>query len=579
MISDSSFPFDAVSFYEEHKETVWKYIRANTENLEIEDWIGIPDSWTYMSNSNILAGNLKDRKYSAHQKLEWIKCCIDVVYFTQKYVKIINVDEGVIPFNLYDYQRDLLDLYHNNRFVVSMQARQMGKTQTTAAFLLHFALFNKAKTVAILANKAIQAQEILERIQQSFEEMPYFLQRGVVVYNKTNMTFENKSKIFSAASGSSSIRGKSVSLLYIDEAAFIPNDMQFYESTYPVITSGKKSRVIITSTPQGSRGLFYKLWTESDPARVENRNSYARLLVTWDMHPDRDEKWKEETIKNTSAEQFRQEFECCFRGSQNSILSTEIMDKLISVDPIAEGIDFRMYEEPIKGHVYVMTVDTSRGLGQDYSVATVFDVTTVPYKITYIYASNTVGPMILSSIIMPIGVKYNNAWTLVEINDVGEAVASNLYYDLEYENVLFVYRDKNKQVVGAGKASSTVGVRTTISVKSIGCSNVKSLLEKDKLILNDYETINQFGNFVEKGNSYAADKGTHDDIVMTCVLFAWLTTQDYFMDLCNTDVRTLMQKEYNSLHSEEDLPVGFYDNGIDDNKAMFDDIPDFFSSF
>lgn len=304
--------FDVREFVRDNKELVFKYLSKNTYSVNVDDWNHeeqLNESWWYQGKEGLIRNGTKRQKknlYTTYQKLEWIKCSLDVIYFTKKYVKIISLDDGIIPFSLYDYQEDLLDLYQNNRFIISMQARQTGKTATTAAFLCWFSIFHQAKTSAVLAQKADQAQEILERVQMAYELLPCFLQDGVKTYNKRSMKLSNDSRIFSASSASSAVRGKSIALLYVDEAAFIPNDMSFYESTYPTISSGKESRVIITSTPNGTRGMFYKLWKESEAGI----NSYVRKLVTWDQVPNRDEEWKQETINNSSEEQFRQEHEC-----------------------------------------------------------------------------------------------------------------------------------------------------------------------------------------------------------------------------------------------------------------------------
>lgn len=539
------------SFYEENKGLVKKYLRKNTQKLDVGDFEEVPDSWYYKNQEGILRHGVKDKPFTILQKLEWIKCALDVNYMTKKYVKIISIDDGVIPFDLYDFQRDLLSLYQNNRFVISMQARQTGKTQTTASYIMWFALFHEAKTCAILANKADQAQEILARIQLSYESLPMFLQAGVRTYNKRKMILSNNSTVFSAASSSGSIRGKSISLLYIDEAAFIPGDMEFYESTYPTIASGKNSQVIVTSTPNGTRGLFHKLWCESEAGI----NDYVRKEVSWDMVPGRDEEWKRQTIANTSKEQFRQEHEIKFRGSQNSLLPGDVLEAMNSKAPVDTKNDLNIYEYPKDLHTYIACCDVSRGTGNDYHAMSVIDITKQPYKLVATYRNNKLSPLLYPNLIYNVALEYNEAHVLVETNDIGEQVANQLYYDLEYENIIMCKREKSRFVIGFGH-DATPGVRTTTPVKAIGCSTLRTMIEKERLIINDMQTIDELGTFVPKGKSYEADSGAHDDTVMTLVLFAWATTQQYFIELTDHDFRESLVKEQEERAYEEMCPFG-----------------------
>jgi hypothetical protein len=551
----NDYPFDIADFIRNNKELVKKFLKKNTMKLKVPDFI--TDKEHYYQNNPMIIRAGCNFEYSDLQKLEYIKCMKDVVYFTRKYIRIISIDDGIIPFNLYPFQEELLEIYQKSRFVISMQCRQSGKTQTTAAFILHFITFVPSKTVAILANKAAQAREILQRIQMSYESLPVFLKRGVRTYNKGSMKFDNLSEAFCAASSSSSIRGRSISLLYIDEAAFLKNDMEFYESTYPTVSSGKESRVIITSTPNGSRGLFYKLWIES----IAGINMFARMEVPWFKVPGRDEKWKQEQIANTSPEQFNQEHGLIFRGSQNSLLSADTLAELAVHKVIEKHGDLKIYAQPQKEHQYFITVDTSRGLGKDYSAFIVFDITKSPYEIVAVYKNNRISPMVYPQVIRSIADKYNKAYVLVEINDIGEQVANILYYDFEYENLLMCYTDKNYQTIGFIK-DAKMGIRTTVQTKSIGCSTVKTMVETGKLVLKDEDTIGEFGTFVPKGKSYEADSGANDDLVMCCVIFAWASVQDYFIDLINRDIRKDIREHLMDEVMEDILPFGFIDDGI-----------------
>jgi hypothetical protein len=444
-------------------------------------------------------------------------------------------------------------------------------TQTTAAYILWFNTFNDSKDSAILANRLAQAQEIMERVQMSYENLPNFLKCGVSEYNKRSMKFANYSKIFCATSTSSSIRGKSISLLYIDECSFLRNDMAFYESTYPVITSGKNSQVIVSSTPNGARGLFYKLYTES----VECINKYVNHKVTWDMVPGRDKEWKEEQIANTSEEQFDQEHNVLFRGSSNSLISSNSLQKLIERTPVEVRDDLKIYAHPVlpdnekEGHIYAMTVDVSRGLAKDYSAFIVFDVTQIPYKVVATYRNNKISPLLYPTIINSTAKYYNNAMVLVEINDIGEQVASILHNEYEYEELLMTKSDKSRQIIWYG-TDCKLGVRTTTAVKAVGCSNVKTLIENDKIELNDKTVIDEFGTFIPKGKSYEADSGANDDFAMCCVLFAWLTTQQYFKDM--TDLNTRVELLKDKQNNEQLTPFGFIERDFDPTDGEGEDV-------
>lgn len=555
----ANYPFPLIPFINDNRELVKKYINKDTMHVDVGDIVNGKDDW-YNGNCNIRKAQ-RTFEYTDLQKLEYIKCLRDIVYFTKKYIKIISVDDGVIPFMLYDYQEELLRLFQKSRFTIACQCRQSGKTQTTAAHILHYTTFNPSKVTAILANKAAQAREILARVQMSYEELPFFLKQGVVTYNKGSMLFENKSEAFCAASTSSSIRGRSIALLYIDEAAFLLNDFEFFESTYPVISSGKESRVIITSTPNGARGLFHKLWSEA----LEGQNLFQHIAVPWYKVPGRDENWKNEQVKNTSIEQFNQEHGLVFRGSQNSLLSSTTLETLIKYTPVQTQGDVKIYTKPEKGHQYIGIVDTARGLGGDFSAVVMFDITQAPYRVVATYKNNRISPLVFPQVIKSMGDQYNQALLLVEINDIGEQVANILYYDFEYENLLMCFTDKNVQQIGYVK-DAKVGVRTTVQVKSIGCSNVKTLVDTGKLEPVDADLIEEFGTFIPVGRSYQADTGAHDDLVMCCVIFAWAVNQQYIKDLLDKDISVDVREAMKASIYDDLMPFGIFDNG---NEEMF----------
>lgn len=558
-------PFDIDQFIYENAELVEKYMSKNTMSIEVPDFKDLPKAAFYLGTTNVISSKF-DRSglYTTLQKLEYIKCSRDIIYFTEKYVKIISIDDGIIPFKLYRFQKKLLRRYQEFRFNISMQCRQSGKTQTTATYILHYNNFKTAKTTAILANKASQSREILSRIQMSYENLPLFLQQGVTAYNKGSMNFGNRSEIFCAASTSSSVRGKSCSLVYIDECAFIPRDMEFYESTYPVISSGKFSRIIITSTPNGQRGLFFKLWTEA----LAKKNDYQTTMVKWDEVPGRDQEWKRTTINNTSEAQFKQEHELSFRGSQNSLINGSDLDKLVVHEIIEVMHGVNVYEEPVKGehpHQYMMTVDVSRGVGGDYSTFSVFDISSKPFKQVATYRNNKISPILYPSVIYNTAMHYNKALVLVEINDIGEQTASILHHEYEYDNVLTTIKEKNSYTIGFS-SDSMYGVRTTVKVKSVGIAALETMVRNDLIEIVDNETIGELGTFIPKNGSYEADSGAHDDMVMTLVLFAWASTQSYFIELTNRNLRTSVLETFTDQALEELTPFGI----IDDEFGEFD---------
>ena len=561
------FPFDAKEFYLNNTKVVEKYIKKNTKKLVIDDE-EVPEEILNKRNIKVLRSNMDHKRtLNTIQKLEYIKCSMDIIYFVEKYIKIIHVDKGVVPFKLYPFQKDMINMYNDNRFCVSVTARQMGKTQTTAAFITHFMLFSNSKEVAILANKQNQAKEILERIRDSYEKIPYMFKSGTKIYNKNMIKFDNGCTVGAYASDAASIRGRSIPLVYIDETAFIQNDYEFYTSTYPVLTSGKDTKLIMTSTPKGTRGIFYDTWVKSDP-ELSVTNGFVRKMVKWYEHPERDEEWAKDVKSKLSREQFEQEFECSFSGSVDSLLPSHVMEKLVVSEPIETGSMFRRYDMPQPNHKYFMTVDTARGLRKDYSVIHVFDVTKIPYEEVYIHQSNTISPMVYAGFVDRVGKEYNYAYVLIELNDIGESIATDLYYNYEYENVLYVHKENGTQVLGYDGPSSLLGIKTSVVTKSVGCSSIVTLIDKNKIIIKDAATIDEFGNFIVKGKSYEAASGAHDDLVMTCVIFAWATTQTFFIDNFNVDVRGEIRNDNGEIEDAYALPFGLIDNPLYDYDVV-----------
>ncbi len=496
--------------------------------------------------------------------LEYQKCMEDPIYFIKNYIKIVSLDEGLVPFSMYDFQEEIVNTIHNDRFTICKLPRQSGKSTTLVSYILHYVLFNSNMNVAILANKAATARDILGRLQLAYENLPKWLQQGVVSWNKGSVDLENGSRVVASSTSSSAVRGGSYNMIFLDEFAFVPTNVaeDFFSSVYPTISSGKSTKVIIVSTPNGMN-LFYKLWVDAE----NKRNSYNIIDVHWSAIPGRDDKWRTETIANTSEEQFRREFECEFLGSANTLIAPAKIKSMAFVNPITSNAGLQVYEKPEQGHIYTLIADVSRGTSNDYSAFLVFDVTTVPYKIVAKYRDNEIKPMLFPNIIHDVAKAYNMAYTMVEVNDIGEQVASALQFDLEYENLIMAsMRGRAGQVVGGGFSGgkAQLGVRTTKAVKKMGCSNIKQIIETDKLIIQDYELINEFSTFILKGQSYEAEEGHCDDLAMCCVLFGWLVQQTYFKELTDDDIRARMFNE-NQFQLEQDMaPFGFIVDGVND---------------
>jgi len=534
----------------------------------------------YLGNTNLKEAGI-DIQFTEEQVKEYMKCSKDPVYFIEKYIKVVSLDEGLVPFKLYDFQEDMVETVHNNRFVIAKLPRQSGKSTTMVAYLLHYILFNQNMNVAILANKQSVAKDILSRLQLTYEYLPLWLQQGIVEWNKGSIKLENDSRIIASSTSSSAIRGGSYNILLLDEFAHVPTTIaeEFFNSVYPTISAGQNTKVIMISTPNGLN-MFYYYWKGATKKPGEDgKNDYIPIEVQWDQVPQypggplRDEKWKEDTIANTSASQFQQEFICDFMGSQNTLISSAKLRSLNWSTPATKDADgLWIYEEPKEDRDYFITVDTSRGQGKDYSAFVVVDATDMPYKLVARYRNNTISPMVYPTVIRAVATKYNHAQVLVEINDIGGQVADVLYKDLEYENVMMtIYKGRAGQVInggfgGSGKSQSQLGVRTTTPVKKLGCSILKSLIEEDKLIVEDVDCVNELITFVAKGNSFEADDGHTDDLVMSLVLFAWMTRQDYFKSLTDSDIRTQIYEEKIREIEDDLMPFGFASDSLEEGE-------------
>jgi len=523
---------------------------------------------SYLGNQNIKGSNVRV-SFTPEQVEEYIKCSEDPIYFIENYVKIVNLDEGLVNFKMYDFQKDMIRTVHKDRFVIAKLPRQTGKSTSVVSYLLHFVLFKDNMSVAILANKQDIARDLLAKLKVAYEYLPKWLQQGVVEWNKGSILLENGSRIKAAATSSSAIRGGSYNCIFLDEFAYVPPHIadDFYSSVYPTISSGQETKILIVSTPNGLN-MFYKIWTDAE----NRRNSFIPVEVHWNQVPGRDNEWKKKQIANTSEQQFRVEFECSFIGSTNTLIDPTKLKIMAYNDPIYKNDQgVWIYEYPEKDHLYTMVIDTSRGQNIDYHAFVVVDITTIPYKVVATFKNNEISPIIYPNLIYPIAKKYNDAYILVEINDIGSQIADILHSEFEYDNILSsVFKGRKGQMLssGFGGGTSMFGLRTTKAVKRLGCSLMKSMIEDDKLLITDYRIIQELVTFITKRTSYEAEVGHNDDLVMCLVLFSWLTSQEYFKELTNLDMKKNIFNDKIKQLEEEIVPFGFIEDGRKDEVEV-----------
>ena len=520
---------------------------------------------TYLGNPNLKRANVQ-QEWTEEQVKEYARCMQDPLYFIQTYVRIVSLDEGLIPFKMYPFQKEMVGTFHNNRFTICKLPRQSGKSTTMISYLLHYSLFNPSVNIAILANKAATARDLLGRLQLAYEHLPKWLQQGVMSWNKGSLELENGSKILASSTSASAVRGGSYNIIFLDEVAYVPSNVaeQFFSSVYPTISSGKTTKVMIVSTPHGMN-MFYKLWVDAE----EKRNSYIPIEVHWSEVPGRDDKWKKETIANTSQSQFNTEFECEFLGSIDTLITSSKLKTLTYKTPIQSNAGLDVYEQPQKDHTYFMTADVSRGTSNDYSAYIVFDVTKPPYRIVAKFRDNTIKPLMFPQKIYHVARAYNLAFVLIEVNDIGEQVANAMQFDMEYDNLVMAsMRGRAGQIMGGGFSGgkAQLGVRTTKAVKKIGCSNLKQMIEDNKIIVEDFDCINELSTFIVKGSSFEADDGCTDDLVACMFIFGWATDQTYFKELTNNDIRQQMFAEQQDQIEQDMAPFGFIVDGLEDEN-------------
>jgi hypothetical protein len=527
----------------------------------------MPTSDIYLGNPNLKKANTTQEFTEDHVK-EFLKCKNDPVYFTENHIKIVNVDEGLVSFDMYKFQKKLLKNFHKHRFNICKMPRQTGKSTTVVSYLLHYAIFNDNVNIGILANKAATARDLLGRLQLAYENLPRWMQQGIIAWNKGSMELENGSKIIAASTSASAVRGMSFNIIFLDEFAFVQNHLadDFFASVYPTISSGKSTKVIIVSTPHGMNH-FYRMWHDAE----RGQNEYVATEVHWSEVPGRDAKWKEQTIKNTSKQQFAIEFECEFLGSVDTLISAAKLKALVYEKPIEQNGKLSVYERPFKGRDYIVTVDVARGISKDYSAFIVADITEFPYKVVATYRDNEIKPMLFPSVIHEVATAYNNAYVLCEVNDIGDQVASILFYDLEYENLLMVaMRGRAGQIVGSGFSGvkTQLGVKMSTVTKKVGCSNLKTMIEEDKLIFCDYNIISELTTFIQRKQSFEAEEGCNDDLAMCLVIFSWLVAQDYFKEMTDSDVRKRIYEEQKNAIEQDMAPFGFVLDGLEDDEVV-----------
>lgn len=515
----------------------------------------------YLGNINVKRDGVQ-QEWTQHEVLEYAKCMKDPAYFAKTYVKIISLDKGLVNFDLYPYQEQMFNHFNDNRFSIVLACRQSGKSISSVVYLLWYAIFHPEKTIAVLANKGATAREMLARVTLALENLPFFLQPGCRALNKGSIEFSNNSRIIASATSGSSIRGMSVNLLFLDEFAFVERASEFYTSTYPVISAGKDTKVVITSTANGIGNTFHKIWEGA----VQKTNEYQAFTVNWWDVPGRDEEWKKQTISNTSQMQFDQEFGNTFFGTGDTLINAETLLNLRAMPPLKmlEGGDVKIYEETQKNHEYLMMVDVAKGRGQDYSTFNVIDISVRPFKQVAVYRNNTISPILFPDIIYKFAKVYNNAYVIVESNDQGSVVCRGLYYDLEYENV---------HVESTVKANA-VGIEMTRKTKRLGCSGIKDLLENNKLDIVDDDTILEISTFVSKGQSYEAADGNHDDLMMNLVMLGYFISTQMFSDMTDINLKQMMFEQQMRRIEEDVVPFGFVDDGssaiqeIEDRERM-----------
>ncbi len=529
----------------------------------------------YKRNPNLKAVNVK-HDFTTEEIEEYVKCMEDPIYFIEKYIQITTLDQEnpIKTMELYDFQKDIILKYRDNRFCIVKCSRQVGKSTITCAFVLWSVLFQANYSVMILANKKDTASEILGKIQFAYERLPKYLQQGVEEWNKMSIELENGSRIKALPTSSSSARGGTYNLVLLEEFAFVEDTIadEFFASVFPTISSGKTTKLFIISTPNGLNH-FYKYWEDANKEKNEGWNGFTPIEAHWSQVPGRDQDWYETQIRVLGEEKFLQEYGGDFIGSSNTLISPAKLKILPWKKPLYIKSDLHVFEEPVAENIYFISCDIAEGVNQDYTAFHVIDCTKMPYKQVARYKSKQVSDILFPTILHNVAKYYNNAYVFCEVN-MGDKIPHILYHELEYENLLCTQQNGRAGqclILGPTKVRGKLGLNTNLHTKKLGCSNLKLLVESDRLLIQDYDTIREFTTFIaadKAKNGYSAQPGLHDDLTMALVLFAWMTTQQTFLDLTDINTRQKIIKERES-SQEMDVPFPSFYWSEEDRGSSF----------
>lgn len=502
----------------------------------------------YNNIKNLLKSDVK-LELKEWQIQEIYKCKNDISYFLETYVKVVHQDRGKVPFKLYDFQKKFIDVIKNNNRVLGLISRQAGKTVGISGYVLHYTIFNKDKNIGIVANKGSTARKILKGIKNMYKTLPVWLQVGIEVWDKSAITLGNGCQIMTDNTSSDSFTGESIALLIVDEVAKIEANLfkDFFDSAMPTVSSSKSAKVIMFSTAKGLNH-WYKLWTDAK----NNVNEFTPFQIEWFEVPGRDDEWKEKIIKTFTESHFLQEYDNKFMGSSDSLISMKKLQSMPHSIPIEIKNDnrFNIYEYPEENAQYFLLCDYAEGLEQDSSSIQIVKKIEEKFKQVGRYKDNTSKPREFALIKKMIGEYYNEGLVIGESN-LGKESLNELHEELEYENIFFDLEEINK-----------IGLRMTTKTKKLGCSYLKKFIENNKFEIVDFDTINELSTFISKKNSYEADTGCHDDLVIPFILFAYLLNQELFIDWWIDEYT--MRSSDTIVEKEDLLPIFLYGEDEDD---------------
>lgn len=522
-----------------------------------------------MHNGNPnLRGQFESIEYTQEQLEEYLKCRDDFFYFCENYC-YIRSGTNIVKFIPYDYQKELVKDILSNKFSLAKMSRQSGKSTILSALITWFVIFEENYEVLIAAHVHKQAIEIMGRCKTIIENLPLWLQDGIVKWNELEIVLENNSKITSSATTKNAARGRSPTFILLDEFAFVDTNIanEFYNSIYPTLSAptNTKAKLVIISTPNGMNH-FYKLAVDAK----SKKNNFKYNEINWNDVPGRDDAFREKTIKDVGLDRWEQEFECIFLGGEDALISPGILKRIVFDDPL-ETLDngcLKVFKRPRQDNTYMMTVDPSRGKGIDSSAIVVFNVSKYPIEVVAHYRDPNISNIIFPGYINRLGKIYNDAACLVEINDSGGQVADMLFDEFEYVNLLGCIPDGRNGQKLKGYGIKGKGLKQSQVTKRVGCSNLKSLIDLNKIVINSFDIVSELSNFVRKDNSYGASTGNHDDLVMCLVIMAWITQQPFFKNYVELGMKDVFANEFDDIDNDM-LPLGRMDDGV----IPFDDDP------